>query len=431
MAQYSIHSNKFLDNNKSLYEVMLTGGGASVYTPAGNLDNSIDAFGRTRVSNPHKLFSSSLRYSDSERRWNEKLTGTSSSSHNNNQSLIEMTVGSSNGDSIIRETDRVFPYQAGKSLQILNSFTFSEAKENLRQRVGYFGKFNGIYLEKDGLDTYIVKRSYGTGSVVNTRVAQSDWNVDSMDGSGPSGINLDLTKSHILFIDIEWLGVGSVRAGFVINGQFVLAHIFHHANSIDGTYMTTATLPIRYEITNTGDTSGSSTMKQICSTVTSEGGYNDINLTRSASNPITGKNLTNGIDNPMVSIRLRSQRTDAVAVPRELTLYGLQDTAFKYKVIRNGTLNGASWDLVDSVSSVEYDLSADSMSNGTVIFEGLFKGQSTVDPIDLHNLFDHTAQLTRGIIDSDSAGDIFTIAIEPTTNNDDAVVALSWQEATA
>ena len=431
MAQYSIHSNKFLDNNKSLYEVMLTGGGASVYTPTGNLDNSTDAFGRTRVSNPHKLFSSSLRYSDSERRWNEKLTGTSSSSHNNNQSLIELTVGSTNGDSIIRETDRVFSYQPGKSLQILNSFTLSEAKENLRQRVGYFGKYNGIYLEKDGLDTYIVKRSYGTGSVVNTRVSQSDWNVDSMDGSGPSGINLDLTKSHIFFIDIEWLGVGSVRTGFIINGQFVLTHIFHHANSIDGTYMTTATLPIRYELTNTGDTSGSSTMKQICSTVNSEGGYNDINLTRSASNPITGKNLTNGIDNPMVSIRLRSQRTDAVVVPRELTLYGLQDTAFKYKVIRNGTLNGASWDLVDSVSSVEYDLSADSMSNGTVIFEGLFKGQSTVDPLDLHNLFDHTVQLTRGIIDSDSAGDIFTIAIVPTTNNDDAVVALSWQEATA
>lgn len=431
MAQYSIHSNKFLDNNKSLYEVMLTGGGASVYTPAGNLNNSIDAFGRTRVSNPHKLFSSTLRYSDSERRWNEKLIGTSSTSHNNNQSLIELTVGSSNGDSIIRETDRVFSYQPGKSLQVLNSFTFSEAKENLRQRVGYFGKYNGIYLEKDGLDTYIVKRSYGTGSIVNTRIAQSDWNVDSMDGSGPSGINLDLTKSHIFFIDIEWLGVGSVRTGFVINGQFVLAHIFHHANSIDGTYMTTATLPIRYEITNTGDTSGSSTMKQICSTVNSEGGYNDISLTRSASNPITGKNLTNGINNPMVSIRLRSQRTDAVVVPRELTLYGLQATAFKYKIIRNGTLSGASWNLVDSVSSVEYDLSADSMSNGTVIFEGLFRGQSTVDPLDLHNLFDHTAQLTRGIIDSDSAGDIFTIAIEPTTNNDDAVVALSWQEATA
>ena len=431
MAQYSIHSNKFLDNNKSLYEVMLTGGGASVYTPAGNLNNSIDAFGRTRVSNPHKLFSSSLRYSDSERRWNEKLTGTSSSSHNNNQSLIELTVGSTNGDSIIRETDRVFSYQPGKSLQILNSFTLSEAKENLRQRVGYFGKYNGIYLEKDGLDTYIVKRSYGTGSIVDTRVLQSDWNIDSMDGSGPSGINLDLTKSHIFFTDIEWLGVGSVRTGFIINGQFVLTHIFHHANSIDGTYMTTATLPIRYELTNTGDTSGSSTMKQICSTVNSEGGYNDINLTRSASNPITGKNLTNGIDNPMVSIRLRSQRTDAVVVPRELTLYGLQDTAFKYKVIRNGTLNGASWDLVDSVSSVEYDLSADSMSNGTVIFEGLFKGQSTVDPIDLHNFFNHTAQLTRGIIDSDSAGDTFTIAIVPTTNNDDAIAALSWQEATA
>jgi hypothetical protein len=170
-------------------------------------------------------------------------------------------------------------------------------------------------------------------------------------------------------------------------------------------------------------------MKQICSTVISEGGYNMQNLTRSAANPITGKNLTNDKLNPMISIRLRKGRTDAVVVPVSLDFYGLQATAFNYHVIRSvSSLNNASWELLDSAGSVEYDITADSLGGGQIILEGLFKGQSTVTTIDLNHIFNSAMQLTRGVITNDSTGDIFTIAITPTTNNDDAIAALTWQE---
>jgi hypothetical protein len=240
-----------------------------------------------------------------------------------------------------------------------------------------------------------------------------------------------MSKSQILWTDFEWLGVGSVRMGFVINGQFICCHIFHHANEITGTYITSASLSCRYEITNTGATSGASQLKQICSTVLSEGGYTQQGLTRSASNPIIGKNLANGTDNPMVSIRLRSGRTDAVVVPREVTFYGIQATAFKYKIKRGSTLTNPSWQLTDSTSSVEYDISADSEYGGTTIFEGIFKGQTTAPVLDLAEMFNNSLQLTRGIITADSVGDILTITIRPTTNNDDAIAALSWQEKTS
>jgi hypothetical protein len=265
--------------------------------------------------------------------------------------------------------------------------------------------------------------------VDNTRIPRSSWNIDRLDGTGPSGAILDITKSHIFWVDLEWLGVGSVRSGFVINGQFVVVHIFHHANTITGTYMTTASLPCRYEITNTAATGSSSTLKQICTTVISEGGYNAQNLTRSASNPITGKNLTNNKLNPMISIRLKPNRTDAIVIPSLIDFYGIQATAYKYYVIRDVTsLKNVSWVSQDSETSVQYDLSADSMGGGEIIFEGIFKGQSTVNSINLDDVFNHSAQLTRGVIDNDSAGKIFTIAITPTTNNDDAVVSLTWQE---
>jgi hypothetical protein len=133
----------------------------------------------------------------------------------------------------------------------------------------------------------------------------------------------------------------------------------------------------------------------------------------------------------MISIRLKPNRTDAIVIPSLIDFYGIQATAFKYYVVRNvSSLANASFTSQDSATSVQYDISADSMGGGEIIFEGIFKGQSTVNTIDLNLAFNHSAQLTRGIIDNDSAGNIFTIAVTPTTNNDDAIVALTWQEHT-
>jgi hypothetical protein len=395
-----------------------------------NRSTSNDAFGRLRVSNPHTLFDSSLRYGDNTEKWSESETdnsGNSGSAHNANEGLIDVTVGESSGDSIIRETKRVFSYQPGKSLLVLNTFVMNEPKAYLRQRVGYFGAENGVYLEQENSSIYIVKRSKVSGSIVNTRVNKSNWNIDALDGDGVSGYTLDLTKAQILWSDFEWLGVGSVRVGFVINGQFIPVHIFHHANEVTTTYMTTATLPIRYEITNTDDTGSSSTLKQICSSVMSEGGYTQTSISRSVSTALTGKNISDTADTPLISIRLRSGRTDGVVIPKSADFYGLQGAAFAYRVYRNNTLTGASFVSAGSDSNVEYDLSATALSGGNKIMEGVFVGDNKggASKISFEDM-NSQLQLTRSL--GSSTGDIFTIAIRATTNNDDAVGALNWQE---
>lgn len=390
---------------------------------------SVDSFGRLRVGQPHTLFESYNRFGISNTRWNYVTTGTANVSFANTEGCVHMTIGQGNTDSITYETKKVFPYQPGKSLLIMMSTTFAEPKANLTQRLGFYGANNGVYLEQTNNTSYIVLRSQTLGTVSNNTISQSNWNTDTFDGTGPSGLVLDMTKSQIFWSDIEWLGVGSVRTGFIINGQMHIAHVFHHANLDTSTYMTTACLPLRCEILNSGVTTANSTMRKICSTVLSEGGYNQVSLSRSASNPIIGKNLTNGIQNPMVSLRLRSGRLDSVVVPSMIDFYGLQATAFKYYIIRNVTsLTGASWTTVDGTSSVEYDLSATALTGGEIVFQGVFKGQEVAQNIDLTERFNHTLQLTRTL--GQANGDIFTIAVEPTTNNDDAIVALSWQEHT-
>jgi hypothetical protein len=301
--------------------------------------------------------------------------------------------------------------------------------------LGYFGTDNGIYFENDSGINYLVLRSSVTGTVIETRVAQNEWNIDRFDGTGYSSqgtgleheTGLNVTKSNLFWMDIEWLGVGDVRCGFLVDGLLKTAHVFHNDNRNATTYMRSAILPLRYEIFNKGVTTSNTTMRQICSTVASEGGYTQINQSRSASNPLAGKNLTNGINNPMVNIRLRPNRLNAVVVPVAVDLYGLQATAYKYRIYENVTsLTGASWVTTDDASAVEYDISATAMTGGTLLKEGIFKGLETSKEIDLLGQLDGSIQLTRKI--NAANGDIFTIAVVPTTNNDDAIVALSWQE---
>ena len=413
MAQFSTSRNSLLNNNNDIYEVVMVSGqaGPSIYVPAGNLNSSADAFGRQRVSEPFTLFDHSFRYGDNPEKWKSKTIGTASVAHNLDQGLMDLTIGTGSGDKVIRETAKVLQYQPGKSLLTMNTFVMGAAVPNVRMRIGYFGKENGFYVEREGSNNYIVKRSSVSGSIVDTRVAQASWNVDKLDGTGPSGVVLDMSKAHIFFSDFEWLGVGSVRTGFVIDGQYIITHIFHHANEIESTYITTATLPIRYEVENLAASTGA-TLKQICSTVISEGGYTALSLTRTASTALTGKNLSDSDFTPLISIRLRSGQTDAVVIPTEISLYGLQQAAYKYALIKNSTLTGASWTFIDSSSSVEYDIAAINRTGGTIVKEGFFvgdnKGGATSE--DLRNL-NHSLQLSRNIIDADSQGEIFTLAV--------------------
>jgi hypothetical protein len=410
------------------YEIMML---SDRLTPSGT---AVDAFGRIRVAQPHTLFDSQHQDVENDK-WDTLIIGSGTKTHLPEESAIKLEISTANSNSIIRETVRVMPYQPGKSLLIMNTFAMGTPKANVVQRVGYFGSTNGIYLENDSGTNYLVLRSSVTGSVVETRVSQSDWNIDTFDGNGYSGqgteeehrTGLNVSKSNLFWLDIEWLGVGDVRCGFLVDGLLKTAHVFHHDNRNDTTYMRSAILPLRYEIYNKGVTTSNTTMRQICSTVISEGGYNQINQTRSASTPLSGKNLTNGIDNPMISLRLKSDRLNSVAIPVAVDLYGLQATAFKYKIYENVTsLTGASWTTTDSSSAVQYDLSATAMTGGTLLKEGIFKGLESSKEINLRDELAGVIQLTRKI--NAANGDIFTIAIVPTTNNDDAIAALSWQE---
>lgn len=392
-----------------------------------------DAFGRFRVSDPFTLFDSVQTYQDNET-YAEYTASGGSSAHQSDSSTIAMTVDGTSGSTVYRETKKVFPYQPGKSLLVEETFVMAPAREGLRQRVGYFDQHNGFYLELDGTDIYFVKRSRADGDSTETRVRKQDWNISRLDGSDADKIVLDLTTAQILFINMEWLGVGSTIMGFVMLGKFVPCHRFDHANQPDATsvYMSTANLPLRYEIECTAATGASDTMKAICQTVISEGGYQlegrPLAVGHSIVSPRTTVTADNGVIVPMISIRLKANRENAVVVPTNFSFAPITAANYEYFIIQEAVTSGGTWTSAGATSSVEYNLTPTSYTNGKVLDKGyvIATNQSSLSP-QLQG-FPFRYQLERNPF-TDVRFE-FIIATRTTTNSTSQAYSIGWEELT-
>lgn len=401
-----------------------------------------DAFGRLRVSNPYTIFDTQARYYDHEQ-FSSNIAGTASVVYSADSSTYELNVSTGIGDSVQRETTKTFPYQPGKSLLILSSFCMSQPKANLRQRIGYFGEDNGIYFEVTGTTLNMVIRSSSTGTLVEDRIPQSQWNGDRLNGAGgannPSGITLDPALDQIFWIDIEWLGVGSVRVGFIIDGIYITCHTFNHANTISTvstdnttTYMTTATLPLRCEITNTGSTASPSLMRQICASVISEGGFQ---LTGSgnprAASHTLGAPVTLPNDQsfkPVIAIRLKSTMPDAVVVPINYSLVPAAQSIFQYRIYKRAITSGGTW--VDSAadSAVQYNLAPTALVSGDIAEQSFINSSNQSSSAPTQEAFGFEYQLERDSF----TGTVYeyVIMMATTGTNQDVYASIEWQEIT-
>jgi len=435
--QYDVNYFQQFNNVLRLYFNQLDQLLAKIVTTSGDTvpvsinGTNTDAFGRLRVSQPFTLFDSQNQYA-SDGQFDTATTGTGTTTYNANQASLYMTVTAGGVGSVVRQTYRCFPYQPGKGLLVLATFCMdSSTSAGLTQRAGYFNTQNGVFFQKvDSVNSFVL-RSYVTGSVSDARtVNQADWNGDKLDGTGASGYTLDTSKSQILWMDFEWLGVGSVRCGFIINGEYIVCHTFTNANEITTTYMTTATLPIRYEVTSTSAVAA--TMKQICSSVVSEGGYEQYSIGHVARR--TTKLSTIGLTfKPIVSIRLASGRANAVVVPGRIQVIPITSQNYEIALFKNATLTGASWAAVSTDSNVEYDATATAVTGGSIIqtdylsSSGSGGTQPLVDPAGYNWAFQPGVSLA-------GVSDILTVAIrtiDSATPSGDCYGSLSFWDLTA
>jgi len=372
-----------------------------------NRPSRLDSFGRQRVSEPYTIFYSKQIVDKGSLFFSEATgAGTSTITYNTGDASTTL-YASGSGAYAIRQTNMRFNYQPGKSQQILTTFVLGEAESGTTARVGYFnthtgapytGNRDGIYFGRDDGGYFWAISKTG----IENKVYQEDWEIDNFTGDGPSAATLDFTKSQIGATDFEWLGVGSVRCGFVYNGEFYYAHQFNHANNIEGVYMSSPNHSIRYEVFSDGPVTA---LKQISASVQSEGGFNSIGVSVGVSTNGTSVDVAHNTDEILLAVRLQTGKFDTAVISEFFSTLSVTANAhFEWFLCLNPTYTGTlSWSDVPNTSLQRAIGNNFVISDrGTVLAAGFASRESKGDTLSVNTVLRLGADL-------DGTADIFVL----------------------
>lgn len=356
-------------------------------TPEGEIyaktqNQSLDAFYRLRISNPQTIFDSKQLADSQPLFWDDAETsgGGTATAFNTNQASTSISVGNTTAGTRVRQTFRHFNYQHGKSQLIIMTAVVGTAATGITRRLGLFNANNGIFWEQTSAGMGVVVRTYTGGSASNNRIAQADWNLDTMDGNGPSGLTLNYAKTLIYFMDFEWLGVGTVRFGVFVNGIPYYVHAFHHSNINTLVYMSTPNLPLRYEIVN-GGTGAAASLVHICTTVITEGGRQNTGFERALNRGTDTLTTLNDADiYPLIGLRLKTTHLGTFVRLLDYQILCTSTAEYAYYIIISPSIAGTalSWSAVtNSGLEYTYGTNATKISGGTVIATGLGSDTAT------------------------------------------------------
>lgn len=236
----------------------------------------------------------------------------SSIQHNYDHAGVNLTVGTSSGDYAIRRYFLPAAYVPFKANYPTLTFKSPGKKAGVVQRIGVANYSDAIWLEITETDIAFVVLSSTSGTSVPTRYPQNEWNLDRLDGGisggpNPSGITLDISKVQLVALPYTWQGVGPVFFGFDIGNKIIHAHQLKTANESNTAYIRNPSLHLHYEIRNVAATASSTTLEEICSTISSEGGYTLPGSEFSAPDNPVFIAVDSTAFKPVFAIRLKSQ----------------------------------------------------------------------------------------------------------------------------
>lgn len=338
-------------------------------------DGTSDVFGRLKVGNSKTLFDSKLIYDKRDLFFTESLINGGTSTFISNNASVDLQTTTANGSTAIRQTKEYFNYQSGKAIFTSISFILGTKKTNVTKRVGLFDSNNGFFLKQDGVNLSLVRRTFTSGSVVDNEVLQSSWNLDKLDGTGKSGLTFDETKIQLMSIEFTWQGAGQCRIGFYLEDKFILVHQFLFSNVLTTVHISTPSLPVRFEITNTGTTASPTSLRSICISVNSEGGYDPKGIGYSVINSTT-ISVGNNTNVPLLAIRLKSNFNRIPTIIKNIGIVTPGNNPMKYFCYFDSTITGGTWVSAGTYSAIEYNETITSFSGGELVKSGFVSAQS-------------------------------------------------------
>ncbi|AOO17951.1 virion structural protein [Cyanophage S-RIM12_RW_29_1109] len=422
MAQWNKNTQDFLNQERTLFEVVNI---ADHWGEQTDWRPQFTGKNRFKVSPYQTVFFNTFQYGLETDIWESDITGTASAVHNPDASNVTMSVGSTAGDKIIRQTRQVMRYIPGRTSTCSFAIRLETPVAGVRRRFGVFDGENGAFFEDDGGTYACVIRSKASGSVVETRVTRDNWNGDKLDGTGPSQIIADPAAIQMINVEYEWYGAGQVIFTYTIAGESHVVHKFNTANYINNVWCSTPFLPIRVEIENVTGAAGTHYIYQGSNSLIQEGEPEKLGTLVSYSNDITGTTLSSANTfYPVLSLRLKSGDLAGIVLPRSLQVATNDNTNVFWRLVENPTLTGASWtDHPNPDAITQVDTTATAVSGGVVILSGFTVGGGA-SLIEL----DDKAALQIGRSSLGTVSDIYTLECASPNTNKKALAVLNWLE---
>lgn len=391
---------------------------------------NLDAFSRLRVSNPEGIFDAQFTYNLKPLQFESITNGSGATvTHDSTNRCALMTFSSTpTGGKAFMQSYEYNRYEPGRSQIGFITFNFIETMANTLKFAGMSDGTNGIELQQSGTTVQLVIYS-GTANG-NQTVAQASWNIDKLNGTGPSGLTLDLTKTQILVIDYQALYVGRVRVGFDIGGQVVYCHQFVHANLVATPYIQYASLPVRCGMTCTGTVS--TTMRFICSSVLSE---NSQGLASGIHNTVIGSvTAGNGTDTHILSVRPKTtfnsltNRTKIDLVDLNFLVTG--NSPIIWKLVVGQAISGTTTfaDVNTTHSSMEYNTAGTASGSPYLVLDSGFVASSSQNKGNVENTLSARVPITLDAAGAVRLNGTLSVLVQGVGGTSACQVSMVWAE---
>ena len=425
-------------------------------------DFTTDSFQRLRVSEPRIAFEYSFNAmapSTATTIWEGSILGAGTEALTTNLygTNLNTTTAANTGRAI--QSINHIRYAPGVSTLMRFTFNFNQPNAvNLRQRVGMFtdqGTFpstagDGLYFENDS-GTFAFVRRYMTQSTtgLEERILRPNWNLDKLDGTGPSGVTLDFTKAQHFVMEFQFLGVGTIRFGFETGSKGVIwCHEIHSVNNLAETWARTGSLPVRAECYNYGVSTTTNTLTLINVAVLQEGdvhqnrGWRYFGATSGSAARVTG--LTADTWYPIMGVRAvgtndltKRARIIPVSLTVTLATVATGPTALKIGLMLLGTPNtGATYAVTPaggSAAVVDIAATATTAITGSIVFNAVIPNVVGSYTFNLDQQTDNANVIGTAINGTQAItgpGNLTVVAgpVQTATVGPSIVAALNWKE---
>lgn len=403
-------------------------------TPSGNTrvepflppNYSRGVLGARRVVTTQNVFESLFSFDKQSSIWDEAIVAGGTSTFNPNTNSVDMTVNTAVGASAVRQTFRRVRYNPSRTVQFIAAGALGAPKAGVRKRIGQFDAQDGLFLEQDGLVVSVVRRSSASGTVVDTKIPQSLWNIDKFDGTGPSGIIVDFSKHQAIYCQYAFQGFADICYGFYLNGQISFCHREQTSNTLSSPFMKTAHLPCRVEITNTAATASPTTLSYSSFVVKNEGEDSETEgrVLSYSDGPLRTVTTTT---TPVISVRLAPSYEKAIADLIATSIFVKTLDEVIWTIWLNPTLSAPAGVNLFTVNAsyTQIDINATSQTGGTELISGFLSQNFTSAAVSQQLL-----SLINSLIGTSINGtsQIITLSARSRTGTADILASLIWRE---